>query len=183
MATTSVPELGRRAKAASRLIATASGGVKDTALRLAPTCSNSTGPTSWRQRPRRPGGRSGRGHRPPNSTGCGSTDGRVEAMAEGLRQVAGLADPVGEVVEGSVLRTACGWSGSGTSGRHRHHLREPAQRHQRRRRLCLKAGKRHHAAGLVLGRPFQCRHRVVPRLGAGKAGLAEDVVVLSRTPA
>src|SRR5512139_2737601 len=30
-------------------------------------------------------------------------DGRVHAMAAGLREVAGLADPVGEVVRGSTL--------------------------------------------------------------------------------
>ena len=34
---------------------------------------------------------------------------RIEGMANGLRQVAGLPDPVGEVVRGSVsIKTACG---------------------------------------------------------------------------
>ena len=37
------------------------------------------------------------------STGCGSTPGRVAAMADGLRDVAALPDPVGEVVRGSTL--------------------------------------------------------------------------------
>ena len=49
--------------------------------------------------------------------------GRVEAMAAGLREVAGLADPVGEVVRGSTwptgsscARSGCrsAWSGSST---------------------------------------------------------------------
>src|ERR1017187_641647 len=102
MATTSVPELGRRAKAASRLIATASGGVKDTALRLAADLLEQ----------HRSDILAANDHdvREAEAAGATSTeldrlrltDGRVEAMAEGLRQVAGLADPVGEVVEGSV---------------------------------------------------------------------------------
>ena len=41
--------------------------------------------------------------RPTWSTGCRLTADRVEAMADGLRDLAGLPDPVGEVVRGSTL--------------------------------------------------------------------------------
>ena len=62
-------------------------------------------------------------------------DQRVEAMAEGLDVVRGLADPVGRVTEswtrpnGMTIERV-----QGAARRRRRHLREPAQRHRRRRR-------------------------------------------------
>jgi glutamate-5-semialdehyde dehydrogenase len=75
----SMEELGRRAKAASRLLATASTSAKDAALRAAAE---------------------ERGERATVVDRLRLTRARVESMAAGLRQVAGLPDPVGEVVEG-----------------------------------------------------------------------------------
>ena len=56
------------------------------------------------------------------------TDARIEAMAEGLRQIAALADPVGAIsdLELPSIRYP-GWAHACTAGRHRHHLRIAAQ--------------------------------------------------------
>jgi glutamate-5-semialdehyde dehydrogenase len=97
---TPVAELGRRAKAASRVLATASTPAKDAALaaaadllvqRTAEVLDANAADVARAER-----------------AGISATvvdrlrlsPARVEAMADGLRQVAALADPVGEVVGG-----------------------------------------------------------------------------------
>ncbi len=100
MTTTPIPELGRRAKAASRVVATASTAAKDDALRAAADLlvartaeildANATDVARA------------------EAGGVSATvvdrlrldERRVEGMAGGLRQVASLADPVGEVLGG-----------------------------------------------------------------------------------
>ena len=97
-----IAELGRRAKAASRVLATASTEQKDAALRVGADllvdrtdellAANATDVARA------------------EAGGVGATvidrlrldEGRVASMAAGLRQVAGLADPVGEVLDGWV---------------------------------------------------------------------------------
>jgi glutamate-5-semialdehyde dehydrogenase len=102
MSTVSLQELGLRAKAAARLLATASSSAKNEALaqaadRLAERCDeilNANAADVART----------------VASGASSTvvdrlrlsEGRVAAMADGLRAVAALPDPVGEVVEGHV---------------------------------------------------------------------------------
>ena len=95
-----VAELGRRVKQASRVLATASTAVKDAALAaaadrlLGETDAVLTANADDVARA--------------EAAGVGATvvdrlrlsPGRLEAMAGGLRQVAALRDPVGEVVEG-----------------------------------------------------------------------------------
>ena len=80
------------------------------------------------------------------------TEERVRGMAGGLRKVAGLPDPVGEVTEGWVrpngLRVTRVRVPLGVVGRH---LREPAQRHERRRRAVPQGRERRLPARLVLG--------------------------------
>lgn len=102
MTTTPIPELGRRAKAAARTLATASTAVKDDALRaaadllVARTDDLLTANADDVARA--------------EAEGVSATvvdrlrldAGRVEGMASGLRQVAGLPDPVGEVLDGWV---------------------------------------------------------------------------------
>jgi glutamate-5-semialdehyde dehydrogenase len=95
-------ELGQRVRTASRLVAGSSSGVRDDALRTAADllvadagvvlAANETDLARAEA----------------DGAGATATDrlrlshARIEAMAEGLRTVASLADPVGEVVEGSV---------------------------------------------------------------------------------
>ncbi len=97
-----IPELGRRAKQASRALATASTATKDDALlaaadllvdRSAPILEANAADVARAE-----------------AEGVSSTvvdrlrldPRRIEAMASGLRQVAALADPVGEVLDGWV---------------------------------------------------------------------------------
>ena len=97
---TSLPELGRRAKAASRLLATASTAAKDAALlAAADLLVQRTDEILAANRAD-----------VERAEGAGTTatvvdrlrlsPARLEAMADGLRQVAALADPVGEIVGG-----------------------------------------------------------------------------------
>jgi glutamate-5-semialdehyde dehydrogenase len=96
----SIAELGARAKAASRVLATASTAAKDDALRAAADLLVERSPEILAANV--------------DDVGRAEADGasatvvdrlrlsfpKVEAMAEGLRKVATLADPVGEVADG-----------------------------------------------------------------------------------
>ena len=95
-----IEDLGRRAKAASRLLATASTAQKNAALAeaadlLAQRASDVIGANAADVEAAQAGG--------VTATVVDRlrlTPARVDAMAAGLRQVAALPDPVGEVVEG-----------------------------------------------------------------------------------
>ena len=99
---TDVEDLGRRARAASRVLATAPTGRKDAALLAAADlllaradrirAANEADLDAARAE--------GMGEGPLDRLRL--TDARIAGMAEGLRAVAGLADPVGEVLDGSV---------------------------------------------------------------------------------
>jgi glutamate-5-semialdehyde dehydrogenase len=101
-ATTPIPELGQRAKAASRALATASTGQKDEALHAAADllvartadllAANATDVARAEEE----------GVSPTVVDRLRLDERRVAAMAGGLRQVAGLPDPVGEVLDGWV---------------------------------------------------------------------------------
>ena len=111
---TPVPELARRAKAATRVLATASTTLKDAALLAAADLLEARAADMLAANARRR--RCGRGHGygcPASSTVCGCTDGRIAGMAGGLRQVASLPDPVGEVPTGGCAPTACRSHGCG----------------------------------------------------------------------
>ncbi len=63
------------------------------------------------------------------------TPDRIEAMADGLRSLAGLADPVGDVVRGwTTAQGRADRAGPGAARGDRHHLRGPPERDRRRRR-------------------------------------------------
>ena len=105
---------------------------------------------------------------------------RIEGMAAGLRTVAGAADPVGEVLDGWTRPNGLRISRVRVPlGRRGDHLREPPQRHQRRRRAVPEGGQRRVPAGLV--RRDRSRTSPSPRCSreaVAKAGLPEDAVVL-----
>ena len=76
------------------------------------------------------------------------TDARLAGMAAGLRTVAALPDPVGDVLDGwqrpnglLIERVRV------PARRRRDHLREPAQRHERCSRALPEVGKRRVAPG------------------------------------
>jgi glutamate-5-semialdehyde dehydrogenase len=183
MAITSVSELGRRARGASRVLATASGAVKETTLRLAAdlleqhradilTANESDVEAAERG-----------GATPTELDRLRLGEARIAAMAEGLRQVALLPDPVGEIVEGSVrpngLRVERVRVPLGVVGiiyENRPNVTSDAAG------LCLKAGN----ATMLRGSSSAVRSNVAIvsclREAAGKAGLPEDVVVLVEDP-
>ncbi|MGI8807878.1 MAG: glutamate-5-semialdehyde dehydrogenase [Acidimicrobiales bacterium] len=100
MSLSPVAELGRRAKAASRVLATASTPEKDAALAAAADLLVQRTPEIL------DANASDVARAEASATAATVVDrlrltpARVEAMADGLRQVAALADPVGEVVGG-----------------------------------------------------------------------------------
>ena len=101
-ASTPIPELGRRSKAASRLLATASTAQKNEALLIAAESLMSSSDAILAA--------NAVDVSRAESEGVSSTvvdrlrldEKRIASMASGLRQVASLADPVGELVDGWV---------------------------------------------------------------------------------
>src|SRR4051812_2252328 len=98
----SVAELGRRVKAASRVVATASTELKDDALRAAADLlvdrASDLLDANRVDVERATGG----GVSATVIDRLRLTPAKIDAMASGLRQVAALPDPVGEVLDGWV---------------------------------------------------------------------------------
>jgi glutamate-5-semialdehyde dehydrogenase len=99
---TPLPELGRRAKQASLALALASSRTKDAALNAAADLLVERTPEILSANASDVGRADDGGVAPAVIDRLRLSEARVAAMAGGLRQVAGLADPVGEVVEGWV---------------------------------------------------------------------------------
>ena len=179
MPLTPLPELGRRAKAASRVLAGASTAAKDEALRTAADllveraddilAANATDV----------------GRAETAGTTAAVVDRlrldarRIEGMADGLRQVASLPDPVGEVVDG--------WTRP--NGLHIRRVRVPlgvvAIIYENRPNvtsdaagLCLKSGNAAFLRGSSAAITSNIAIAAVLREAVGKAGLPEDSVVL-----
>jgi glutamate-5-semialdehyde dehydrogenase len=183
MATTSVTELGRRAKAASRVMVTASGAAKDTALRLAADLLEQRSADILAANDADVDAAGTEGATSTQIDRLRLTDARISAMAAGLRQVAALADPVGEIVDGSVrpngLRVERVRVPLGVVGiiyENRPNVTSDAAG------LCLKAGN----ATMLRGSASALRSNgaivACLREAAGKAGLPEDAVVLVEDP-
>ncbi|MFP5375296.1 MAG: glutamate-5-semialdehyde dehydrogenase, partial [Acidimicrobiia bacterium] len=107
------------------------------------------------------------------------TDTRVEAMAGGLRQVAGLADPVGEVVDGwtrpnglRILRVRVPLGVVGIIYENRPNVTSDAAA------LCLKSGNAAFLRGSSGAIASNTAIAAVLREGFAKAGLPEDALVL-----
>ena len=174
-----IVDLGRRAKAASRELATASTAAKDAALlaaadllveRSEDIVAANTADVEREQ---------SAGTSPTVVDRLRLTPARVEGMAGGLRQVAGLPDPVGEIT--------AGWTRP--NGLRIHKVRVPlgvvAIIYENRPNvtsdafgLCLKSGN----AAFLRGSSGAIRSNVaiagVLREGLAKASLPEDALVL-----
>jgi glutamate-5-semialdehyde dehydrogenase len=100
MATTAMSELGRRAKVASRVLATASTSAKDAALHAAADLLLDRSTEILEANATDVARAEAAGTTATVVDRLRLTPTRVESMAAGLRQVAALADPVGEIVEG-----------------------------------------------------------------------------------
>jgi len=172
-------DLGRRAKAASRLLATASTSAKDAALRAAADLLEARSAEVLEANAADVAAAQERGERTTVVDRLRLTPARAEGMAAGLRQVSVLPDPVGEVVEG--------WTRP--NGLLFEKVRVPlgvvAIIYENRPNvtsdafgLCLKSGN----VAFLRGSSAAIRSNVaiaaVLREGLAKAGLTEDALVL-----
>jgi len=179
MTPTPISELGRRAKLASRSLATAPSGIKDAALLAAADLL---------------GGRSGElldanridveraersGVSPTVVDRLRLTPARVDAMAGGLRKVAALADPVGEVTEGwvrpnglRVRRVRVPLGVVGIIYENRPNVTSDAAG------LCVKSGNAAFLRGSSGAISSNLAIASVLREGFAKAGLPEDALIL-----
>jgi len=98
--TSNIADLGRRAKAASRVLAKAGTDQKDDALRAAADLLVDRSADLLAANEADVARATDEGVSPTVIDRLRLSDARVDAMAGGLRQVAGLADPVGEVLDG-----------------------------------------------------------------------------------
>ncbi|WP_430300526.1 glutamate-5-semialdehyde dehydrogenase [Rhabdothermincola salaria] len=101
-AATAVADLARRVKAASRVVATASTEVKDEALRRAADLLVARSGEILAANATDVARAEADGVSPTVVDRLRLTEARIQAMAGGLAQVAALADPVGEVLDGWV---------------------------------------------------------------------------------
>ncbi|MGH9281535.1 MAG: glutamate-5-semialdehyde dehydrogenase [Acidimicrobiales bacterium] len=178
-ASTALQELGRRAQDASRAVARASTAEKDAALHAAAdllvgradevVTANEIDVARAME----------------SGTSATVVDrlrldrGRVVAMADGLRQVAGLADPVGEVVDGwtrpnglRITRVRVPLGVVGIIYENRPNVTSDAAG------LCLKAGNAAFLRGSSAAISSNLAVAALLREGYAKAGLPEDAVVL-----
>ena len=176
---TAVQELGRRAREASRVLATASTAVKDDALlaaadllvgRSAEVLDANAADVETAQAD---------GMEAAPLDRLRLTEARIEAMATGLRQVASLADPVGEVLDGNrrpngleIQRVRVPLGVVAVIYENRPNVTSDAAG------ICLKAGN----AALLRGSSTALRSNQVItaalRDGVAKAGLPADAVLL-----
>jgi glutamate-5-semialdehyde dehydrogenase len=176
---TSVVELGERAKAASRLLATSTTGAKNAALltaadllleRAAEIQAANDGDLAEAE---------AGGMAPGPLDRLRLTDARLNGMANGLRTVAGLADPVGEVLDGwkrpnglQITRTRVPLGVIAIIYENRPNVTSDAAG------LCVKAGN----AALLRGSSSALRSNIavasVLRDALGKHALPEDGVIL-----
>jgi glutamate-5-semialdehyde dehydrogenase len=176
---TSVEELGRRAKQASRRLATASTDEKDAALLAAAELLLQRAPEVLAANAADLEAAEAAGTAAGPLDRLRLTDARLEGMADGLRKVATLPDPVGEVLDGWVR----------PNGLQIERVRVPlgvvAIIYENRPNvtsdaagLCLKSGN----AALLRGSGSALRSNVVIgsvlRDAAQKVGLPEDSVVV-----
>ena len=97
---TPIPELARRAKAATVAVAVAGTTAKDAALTAAAELLEANASSILEANARDVAAAEGAGMEAPLVDRLRLNTDRVGAMADGLRQVAALPDPVGEVTEG-----------------------------------------------------------------------------------
>ena len=179
MPTTPIAELGRRAKAASRVLATADTGTKDAALLAAADLLVERSADILTANADDVARAEAAGTTATVVDRLRLSEARIEAMAAGLRKVAALPDPVGEVTDGWVR----------PNGLRVERVRVPlgvvAIIYENRPNvtsdafgLCLKSGNTAFLRGSSGAIASNTAIAGVLREGVAKAGLPEDVLVL-----
>ena len=176
---TPLPELGRRAKDASRVLATASSSTKDAALRAAADLLGARSAEILAANRADVDRAEAAGVNATVVDRLRLTATRIDAMADGLRMVAALPDPIGEVTEG--------WTRP--NGLAIEKVRVPlgvvAIIYENRPNvtsdafgLCLKAGNAAFLRGSSGAISSNVAIAAALREGVAKAGLPEDCLVL-----
>jgi glutamate-5-semialdehyde dehydrogenase len=177
--TPELEQLARRVQAASRLVARAPGPVRDEALRMAADLLEQEWAAVLEANRDDLARAESAGMAAPVQDRLRLSEARLAAMAAGLRTVAGLADPVGEVVDGWVrpnglrvsrLRVPLGVVG--VIYENRPNVTSDAAG------LCLKAGNAAFLRGSDSALASNRAIVSVLRRAAAKAGLPEDAVAL-----
>jgi glutamate-5-semialdehyde dehydrogenase len=174
-----VADLGRRAKAASRQLATASTAAKDEALRAAADLLEQRSGDVLRANAADVEAAAAGGMEAGPLDRLRLTEARLAGMAAGLRNVAALADPVGEVLDGwkrpnglEISRVRVPLGVVAIIYENRPNVTSDAGG------LCLKSGN----AALLRGSSTALRSNqavaALLREGTAKAGLPEDSVIL-----
>jgi glutamate-5-semialdehyde dehydrogenase len=174
-----VADLGRRAKAASRQLATASTAAKDEALRAAADLFEQRSGDVLEANADDVEAAAAGGMEPGPLDRLRLTEARLAGMAAGLRKVAALPDPVGEVLDGwkrpnglEISRVRVPLGVVAIIYENRPNVTSDAGG------LCLKSGN----AALLRGSSTALRSNqavaALLREGAAKAGLPEDSVIL-----
>ncbi len=176
---TPIPELARRAKAASRVLATASTSLKDDALLAAADLLEARAADVLAANALDVAAATEAGIAPGLVDRLRLDEARIGGMAGGLRQVAALADPVGEVLDGWVRPNGLRIS------RVRVPLGVVAIIYESRPNvtsdaaaLCLKSGNAAFLRGSSTAIHSNTAISEVLREAVAKAGLPEDSVVL-----
>ncbi|HUO48326.1 MAG TPA: glutamate-5-semialdehyde dehydrogenase [Acidimicrobiales bacterium] len=179
MAPTPMPELARRAKAASRVLATSTGAARDAALRLGAEVLEARAGELVAANAADVERAEAAGATATVLDRLRLTPARVQSMAEALRQVAALADPVGSVVAGYVrpngLRVEQVRVPLGVVGiiyENRPNVTSDAAA------LCLKAGNATMLRGSAGAIDSNTAVVACLREALAKSGLPEDAVVL-----
>ena len=174
-----VADLGRRAKAASRVLATASTAAKDEALLAAADLLEQRAGDVLAANAADLDTAAAAGMEPGPLDRLRLTDARLGGMAAGLRKVASLPDPIGEVLDGwrrpnglEISRVRVPLGVVAIIYENRPNVTSDAGG------LCLKSGN----AALLRGSSTALRSNqavtAILREGAAKAGLPEDSVLL-----
>src|SRR5918992_220117 len=175
----SVADLGRRAKAASRHLATASTAAKDEALRAAADLLEQRSADVLEANAADLEAAAAAGMDVGPLDRLRLTDARLAGMANGLRTVAALPDPIGEALDGwkrpnglEITRVRVPLGVVAIIYENRPNVTSDAAG------LCVKSGN----AALLRGSSTALRSNLaiagLLREGAGKAGLPEDSVIL-----
>ena len=179
MANTSLAALGARAKAASPVLAGASTAAKDTALKVGADLLEQRASDLVRANVSDLARAESEGATATQVDRLRLDQGRIASMADGLRQVASLADPVGEVVEGwvrpnglRVERVRVPLGVVGIIYENRPNVTSDAAG------LCLKAGNATMLRGSSTAIDSNRAIVSILREALDKAGLPEDGVVL-----
>ncbi|HWE66729.1 MAG TPA: glutamate-5-semialdehyde dehydrogenase [Acidimicrobiales bacterium] len=179
MTTPALEQLARRVQAAARMVARSSASVREDALRVAADLLDTEWATLLEANQSDLARAEADGMPAAAQDRLRLTEERVRAMAAGLRKVAGLADPVGEVVDGwvrpnglRVSRVRVPLGVVGVIYENRPNVTSDAAA------LCLKAGNAAFLRGSASALASNQAIVGLLRRAAVKAGLPEDAVAL-----